>query len=223
MSMNSIITVKQSHPYYPRRLLDLPDAPQEIYCLGNLEALKIPSLGIVGSRQASQEGMTTASYFANAVVNQGLLVISGLADGIDSAAHLGALQARPLLSTIAVCGTSLDKCYPSKNRPLFRAIARQGLLISEYPPGSITKPHFFRQRNRLIAALSLGILVVEAALRSGSITTAKYANDLGREVFAVPNSIHQAQSLGCHQLIKEGAKLVGRPEDIFEELRFFEK
>jgi DNA processing protein len=221
--MNSIITVKQSHPYYPRRLLDLPDAPQEIYCLGNLEALKIPSLGIVGSRQASQEGMTTASYFANAVVNQGLLVISGLADGIDSAAHLGALQARPLLSTIAVCGTSLDKCYPSKNRPLFRAIARQGLLISEYPPGSITKPHFFRQRNRLIAALSLGILVVEAALRSGSITTAKYANDLGREVFAVPNSIHQAQSLGCHQLIKEGAKLVGRPEDIFEELRFFEK
>jgi DNA processing protein len=221
--MNSIITVKQSHPYYPRRLLDLPDAPQEIYCLGNLEALKIPSLGIVGSRQASQDGRVTASYFANAVVAHGLLVISGLAEGIDSAAHLGALRARPLLSTIAICGTSLDKCYPSKNRPLFRAIARQGLLISEYPPGSITKPHFFRQRNRLIAALSLGILVVEAALRSGSITTAKYANDLGREVFAVPNSIHQAQSLGCHQLIKEGAKLVGRPEDIFEELRFFEK
>jgi DNA processing protein len=221
--MNTIITVKQSHPYYPRRLLDLPDAPQEIYCLGNLEALKIPSLGIVGSRQASQDGRVTASYFANAVVAHGLLVISGLAEGIDSAAHLGALRARPLLSTIAICGTSLDKCYPSKNRPLFRAIARQGLLISEYPPGSITKPHFFRQRNRLIAALSLGILVVEAALRSGSITTAKYANDLGREVFAVPNSIHQAQSLGCHQLIKEGAKLVGRPEDIFEELRFFEK
>jgi DNA processing protein len=221
--MNSIITVKQSHPYYPRRLLDLPDAPQEIYCLGNLEALKIPSLGIVGSRQASQDGRVTASYFANAAVAHGLLVISGLAEGIDSAAHLGALRARPLLSTIAICGTSLDKCYPSKNRPLFRAIARQGLLISEYPPGSITKPHFFRQRNRLIAALSLGILVVEAALRSGSITTAKYANDLGREVFAVPNSIHQAQSLGCHQLIKEGAKLVGRPEDIFEELRFFEK
>ena len=201
----------------------MPDAPQEIYCLGNLEALKIPSLGIVGSRQASQDGRVTASYFANAVVAHGLLVISGLAEGIDSAAHLGALRARPLLSTIAICGTSLDKCYPSKNRPLFRAIARQGLLISEYPPGSITKPHFFRQRNRLIAALSLGILVVEAALRSGSITTAKYANDLGREVFAVPNSIHQAQSLGCHQLIKEGAKLVGRPEDIFEELRFFEK
>jgi DNA processing protein len=221
--MNSIITVKQSHPYYPRRLLDLPDAPQEIYCLGNLEALKIPSLGIVGSRQASQDGRVTASYFANAAVAHGLLVISGLAEGIDSAAHLGALRARPLLSTIAICGTSLDKCYPSKNRPLFRAIARQGLLISEYPPGSITKPHFFRQRNRLIAALSLGILVVEAALRSGSITTAKYANDLGREVFAIPNSIHQAQSLGCHQLIKEGAKLVGRPEDIFEELRFFEK
>jgi len=141
--MSSIITVKQSHPYYPSRLLDLPDAPQQIYCLGNLEALKIPSLGIVGSRQASKEGMTTASYFANTLVDHGLLVISGLAEGIDSAAHLGALQARPLLSTIAVCGTSLDQCYPSKNQPLFKAIAEQGLLISEYPPGSITKPHVF--------------------------------------------------------------------------------
>ena len=221
--MNSIIALKQSHPYYPSRLLDLPDAPQEIYCLGNLEALKIPSLGIVGSRQASKEGVATASYFASATVDQGLLVISGLAEGVDSAAHLGALQARPLLSTIAVCGTGLDRCYPRKNQPLFKTIARQGLLISEYPPGCIIKPHFFKQRNRLIAALSLGILVVEAALRSGSLTTAKYANDLGREVFAIPNSIHQTQSLGCHQLIKEGAKLVERPEDIFEEFRFFEK
>jgi DNA processing protein len=221
--MNSIIAIKQSHPYYPSRLLDLPDAPQEIYCLGNLEALKIPGLGIVGSRQASKDGTTTAAYFAKAVVNQGLLVISGLAEGIDSAAHLGAMQARPLLSTIAVCGTSLDRCYPNKNRYLFQTIARQGLLISEYPAGSIIKPHFFRQRNRLIAALSLGILVVEAAIRSGSLTTAKYANDLGREVFAVPNSIHQPQAMGCHQLIKEGAKLVGRPEDIFEDLRFFKK
>jgi DNA processing protein len=221
--MNTIITVKQSHPYYPRRLLDLPDAPQEIYCLGNLEALKIPGLGIVGSRQASKEGMATASYFAKAVVHQGLLVISGLADGIDSAAHTGALQAQARLSTIAVCGTGLDRCYPSKNEHLFQIIARQGLLISEYPPGTIIKPHFFRQRNRLIAALSLGILVVEAAIRSGSLTTAKYANDLGREVFAIPHSIHQAQAMGCHQLIKEGAKLVGGPEDIFEELRFFQK
>ena len=218
--MNSIITVKQSHPYYPSRLLDLPDAPQEIYCIGNLEALKIPGLGIVGSRQASKEGMTTASYFAKAIVGYRLMVISGLAEGIDSAAHLGALRARPLLSTIAVCGTSLDRCYPSKNQALFQTIARQGLLISEYPAGSIIKPHFFRQRNRLIAALSLGILVVEAAIRSGSLTTAKYANDLGREVFAIPNSIHQPQAMGCHQLIKEGAKLVGRPEDIFEDLRF---
>jgi DNA processing protein len=221
--MNSIITVKQSCPYYPSRLLDLPDAPQEIYCLGNLEALKIPSLGIVGSRKATKEGLATATYFANAIVDQGLLVISGLAEGIDSAAHLGAMRARPLLSTIAVCGTSLDRCYPRKNQHLFKTIARQGLLISEYPPGSTIKPHFFRQRNRLIAALSLGVLVVEAVIRSGSLTTAKYANDLGREVFAIPNSIHQPQATGCHQLIKEGAKLVGDPADIFEELRFFEK
>jgi DNA processing protein len=220
--MNSIITVKQSDPYYPSRLLDLPDAPQEIYCLGNLEVLKIPGLGIVGSRKASDEGKTTASFFAKAIVEQGLMVISGLAEGIDSAAHLGALQARPLLSTMAVCGTGLDRCYPSKNQRLFQIIARQGLLISEYPPGTTIKPHFFRQRNRLIAALSLGILVVEATLRSGSLTSAKYANDLGREVFAIPHSIHQPQAMGCHQLIKEGAKLVGRPEDIFEELRFFQ-
>lgn len=219
--MNSIITVKQSHAYYPRRLLDLPDAPQEIYCLGNLEALKIPGLGIVGSRQASKEGMTTATYFAKAVVAQGFMVISGLAEGIDAAAHLGALQAQAQLSTIAVCGTGLDRCYPSKNQPLFQTIARQGLLISEYPPGTIIKPHFFRQRNRLIAAMSLGVLVVEAALRSGSLVSAKYANDLGREVFAIPHSIHKPQAMGCHQLIKEGAKLVGKPEDIFEEFRFF--
>lgn len=221
--MSSIITVKQSHPYYPRRLLDLPDAPQEIYCLGNLEALKIPALGIVGSRQASIEGMTTASFFAKAIVHQGLLVVSGLAKGIDSAAHAGALQGKPLVSTIAVCGTGLDRCYPIENQRLFQTIARQGLLISEYPPGTIIKPHFFRQRNRLIAALSLGILVIEAAVQSGSLTTAKYANDLGREVFAIPHSIHQAQGMGCHHLIKEGAKLVGSPADIFEELRFFQK
>jgi DNA processing protein len=221
--MNSIITVNQSNPYYPRRLLDLPDAPQEIYCLGNLEALKLPSLSIVGSRKASRDGAATASYFAGAVVDRGLLVISGLAEGVDTAAHLGALEARPLLSTIAVCGTGLDRCYPSKNQSLFQIIASQGLLISEYPIGSIIKPHFFRQRNRLIAALSIGTLVVEAALRSGSLTTAKYANDLGREVFAIPNSIRRPQALGCHQLIKDGAKLVESPGDIFEELSIFQK
>ena len=201
----------------------MPDAPQEIYCLGSLEALKIPGLGIVGSRQASQEGVATASYFAKTVVEQGLIVVSGLAEGIDSAAHQGALQAQAQLSTIAVCGTSLDRCYPSKNRSLFEIIARQGLLISEYPPGTVIKPHFFRQRNRLIAALSLGVLVVEAALKSGSLISAKFANDLGREVFAIPGSIQKPQAMGCHQLIKEGAKLVGRPEDIFEELRYFQK
>lgn len=201
----------------------MPDAPQEIYCLGSLEALKIPGLGIVGSRQASQEGVATASYFAKTVVEQGLIVVSGLAEGIDSAAHQGALQAQAQLSTIAVCGTSLDRCYPSKNRSLFEIIARQGLLISEFPPGTVIKPHFFRQRNRLIAALSLGVLVVEAALKSGSLISAKFANDLGREVFAIPGSIQKPQAMGCHQLIKEGAKLVGRPEDIFEELRYFQK
>lgn len=217
--MNSIITIKYSSPHYPSRLLDLPDAPKEIYCLGNLAMLSLPTIAIVGSRRASHEGINNALMFSESIVNKGFCVISGLAEGIDSAAHRGALNARPLLSTIAICGTGLDRCYPAKNASLFKTIASQGLLISEYPPGSVIKPHFFRQRNRLIAALSLGVLIVEGALRSGSLTTANYANELGREVFAIPNSIHKENSAGCLHLIKEGAKLTCKPSDIFDEIK----
>ncbi|MFM1870130.1 MAG: hypothetical protein RLY99_874 [Pseudomonadota bacterium] len=219
--MPSIISINQKHPYYPSRLLDLSDAPKEIYCLGNIKALKMPSIAIVGSRKASDHGLKYAQFFARTLANHGFCVISGLAEGIDSAAHIGALESNHPIPTIAVCGTSLEKCYPTKNRALFEKINQFGLLISEYPPGTATKPFFFPQRNRIIAALSLGTLVVEAAIKSGSLITAKCANDLGREVFAIPNSISRLSSAGCHQLIKDGAKLTEKPADIFDELKFF--
>ena len=219
--MHSIISINQKHPYYPSRLLDLSDAPKEIYCLGNLRALKIASIAVVGSRKASNQGLKYAQFFSQSLANKGFCIVSGLAEGIDSAAHLGALESSHPIPTIAICGTSLDKCYPTKNRALFEKIGQKGLLISEYPVGTSTKPFFFPQRNRLIAALSLGTLVVEAAVKSGSLITAKCANELGREVFAIPNSISRLSSAGCHQLIKDGAKLTEKPSDIFDELRFF--
>jgi DNA processing protein len=216
--MTSIISINQSSPYYPRRLLDLQDPPIEIFCKGHLEALQLPSLAIVGSRKASQQGLRHAYDFAKSLANVGVCIISGLAEGIDTAAHLGALGSELKHPTIAVCGTSLDRCYPIKNRALCQTIAEKGLLISEYPIGTITKPYHFPQRNRLIAALSLGTLVVEANQKSGSLITARFANDLGREVFAIPNAIGRVCGSGCHQLIKDGAKLTERPSDITEEL-----
>ncbi|MFM6961674.1 DNA-processing protein DprA [Polynucleobacter victoriensis] len=221
--MLPIISINQKHPYYPSRLLDLSDAPKEIYCLGNIKALKMPSVAIVGSRKASNQGLKYARTFSQALANQGFCIVSGLAEGIDAAAHLGALESNHPIPTIAVCGTSLDKCYPNKNRALFQQINQMGLLISEYPVGTATKPFFFPQRNRLIAALSLGTLVVEAAIKSGSLITAKCANELGREVFAIPNSISRPSSAGCHHLIKDGAKLTEKPSDIVDEMRFFLK
>ena len=218
--MTSIISINQTSPYYPRRLLDLQDAPAEIFCLGNLQALKLPCFAIVGSRKATLQGIKHAHHFAKSIANMGACIISGLAEGIDAAAHRGALASRLSPSTIAVCGTSLDRCYPFKNKELFKLIAENGLLISEYPPGTITKPYHFPQRNRLIAALSTGTLVVEASPKSGSLITAKMANELGRDVFAIPNAIGKVCSAGCHQLIREGAKLTEKPSDIAEELLF---
>jgi DNA processing protein len=216
--MTSIISINQSSPHYPRRLLDLQDPPIEIFCKGHLETLQLPSLAIVGSRKASQQGLRHAFDFAKSLANVGICIVSGLAEGIDAAAHLGAFVSELKHPTIAVCGTSLDRCYPIKNRALCQTIAEKGLLISEYPIGTITKPYHFPQRNRLIAALSLGTLVVEANQKSGSLITARFANDLGREVFAIPNAIGRVCGSGCHQLIKDGAKLTERPADITEEL-----
>jgi DNA processing protein len=201
-------------------LHDLQDPPVEIFCIGHLEALQLPSLAIVGSRKASQQGLRHAHDFAKSLANMGVCIVSGLAEGVDAAAHMGALDSQLKCCTIAVCGTSLDRCYPIKNRALSQKIAEKGLLISEHPIGTITKPYHFPQRNRLIAALSLGTLVVEANQKSGSLITARFANDLGREIFAIPNAIERISASGCHQLIKDGAKLTERPADIAEELVF---
>jgi DNA processing protein len=201
---------------WPPALLQIADPPLLLYVRGNPGALAQPSLAIVGSRQATAQGKDTARAFAQALGRQGYVVVSGLAQGIDAAAHEGAL-ASPA-GTVAVVGTGLDRSYPPRHAELAARIAAHGALVSEYAPGTPPLPEHFPQRNRIIAGLSLGTLVVEAALRSGSLITARLASEGGRDVFAVPGSIHAPQSKGCHALLKQGAKLVETAEDILEEL-----
>jgi DNA processing protein len=201
---------------WPPALLQTADPPLLLYVRGDLAALARPSLAIVGSRQATAQGQDNARAFAQALGEQGYVVVSGLAQGIDAAAHDGAL-ASPA-GTIAVVGTGLDRHYPPRHAELAARIAAHGAVVSEYAPGTPPLPEHFPQRNRIIAGLSLGTLVVEAALRSGSLITARLASEGGREVFAVPGSIHAPQSKGCHALLKQGAKLVESAEDILEEL-----
>jgi DNA processing protein len=217
--MPSIIAINQRHPYYPRRLLDLSDPPKEIYCLGDLRTLNNYSFAVVGSRKASQLGLRQAHYFSKTLALKGFCIVSGLAEGIDSAAHRGALNSKLEHPTIAVCGTGLDICYPKHNQHLFNEILQNGLLLSEYPPGSPIKPFHFPRRNRLIAALSIGTLVVEATIKSGSLISAKQAANLGREVFAIPRSIEEEGGQGCHYLIQQGAKLTQNISDILDELK----
>ena len=176
-------------------------------------------IAIVGSRIATREGLKNAIYFAQALSRAGFLIISGLARGVDGAAHQGALRLGSGYSTLAVCGTGLDIVYPPEHAGLAGLISQRGLLISELAPGIGPKASHFPRRNRLIAALSLGVLVIEAAERSGSLITARLAVELGREVFAVPGSIQNPLTKGCHQLIQQGAKLAQTPNDILEELR----
>jgi len=175
-------------------------------------------VAIVGSRKASPEGLKVARLFARALSRAGLLVISGLAKGIDGAAHTGALSLGADHQTAAVCGTGLDVTYPKEHTALAYAIGNHGILISEYPTGTGPKPSHFPQRNRIIAALSLGVVVIEAAERSGSLITARLAAELGREVFALPGPIYNPLFGGCHQLIQQGAKLARNPGDVLEEL-----
>lgn len=208
---------------YPAQLLQTADPPLLLYVQGSPAALKARSVAVVGSRSATAQGIDNARAFGRKLAEQGLVVVSGLAAGIDAAAHEGALAAcgtasdEPALLTIAVVGTGLDRVYPPRNQALAQRIARHGALVSEYAPGTPPLPEHFPQRNRIIAGLSLGTLVVEAALRSGSLITARLASEAGREVFAIPGSIHAAQSRGCHALIKLGAKLVESAQDILEE------
>jgi DNA processing protein len=201
---------------YPRALLELGYAPPVFFFVGRRELLNRPALAIVGSRNATAQGLDNARNFARALADAGLTIVSGLALGVDAAAHEGALLGAG--STLAVVGTGLDRVYPARHRELAHRIANDGGLLSEFPPGTPPREHNFPRRNRLISGLAKGVLVVEAAQKSGSLITARYAGEQGREVFAIPGSIHSPLAKGCHKLIREGAKLVETAQDILEEL-----
>ena len=212
---NHVLTL--ADPGYPRQLLQIPDPPSLLYVKGLPELLSRQALAIVGSRQASAQGLANAETFARAFSDAGLTVVSGLALGIDAAAHRGGLAGAA--SSVAVLGTGADVVYPARNRALAHELAARGALVSEFPLGSRPLAAHFPRRNRLISGLSLGCLVVEAAVDSGSLITARLAAEQGREVFAIPGSIHSPLAKGCHALIKQGAKLAENARDILEELR----
>jgi DNA processing protein len=203
-------------PDYPATLRSLPDAPAWLYVKGERTLLQRPMLAIVGSRNATAQGRRDAQAFAQSLAEAGLTIVSGLAEGIDTAAHEGGLAGNG--TGVAVVGTGLDRVYPAKNRDLAHRLAEGGALVSEFPLGTPPRPGHFPRRNRLISGLSLGVLVVEAAPQSGSLITARLAAEQGRDVFAIPGSIHSPLSKGSHQLIKQGAKLVESAADILEEL-----
>ena len=206
---------------YPAALLDTEDPPLMLYLLGRIPRLWPPGIAIVGSRNPTPQGRDNAHQFGCSLAQAGLTVVSGLALGIDGAAHEGALEgAQPdQVATLAVVGTGLDRVYPRQHEALARRIAQSGLIVSEYPLGTPPLAANFPRRNRLISGLSEGTLVVEAALRSGSLITARMALEQGKEVFAIPGSIHSTQSRGCHELLRQGAKLVESAQDVLEELR----
>lgn len=209
--------VALSDPLYPPLLLEAADPPLLLYTQGSPELLAHDSIAVVGSRNPTPQGTENARAFSRHLSNAGLTIVSGLALGIDGAAHAGGLEGDA--STIAVVGTGLDRVYPRRHHDLAHRIASSGLIISEFPLGTVPRSENFPIRNRIIAGLTRGTLVVEAALQSGSLITARLANEAGRDVFAIPGSIHSPQSRGCHALIKQGAKLVDRAEDVLEELR----
>lgn len=210
--------VPLTDPRYPKLLRLLPDRPLALYVSGNVDALADPQIAIVGSRCPTPQGRDIAFDFAQYLALRGLGITSGVAEGIDTCAHRGALRAQAI--TLGVLGTGMDIIYPRSNRQLCMEIEHRGALISEFPLGTPPRRGNFPQRNRIIAGVSLGTLVVEAARRSGSLITARLANDLGREVFAVPGSIHNPLSRGCHEIIKSGGKLVETADDILTELNF---
>jgi DNA processing protein len=204
---------------YPKALLEIADPPSLLYVRGNTALLQKRGLAMVGSRNATPQGLQTAENFARTLAAKGLCIISGLALGIDAAAHRGALSAGG--ATIAVIGTGADRIYPARNKELALAIVEHGAVISEFPLGMPAIAANFPRRNRIISGLARGVLVVEAAPESGSLITARLAGEQGREVFAIPGSIHSPVARGCHKLIKQGAKLVETANDILEELGNF--
>ena len=201
---------------YPERLKQINDAPALLYVHGNLSILQDPQLGVVGSRNPTQSGQNNAYEFSKYLAQTGMCINSGLALGVDGAAHQGAIDGNG--PTIAVIATGIDRVYPAKHRALAHQIVKNGAIISEFPVGTHPDSRHFPRRNRIISAMSYGVLVVEAALKSGSLITARLAMEQNREVFAIPGSIHNPLAKGCHQLIRQGAKLVETAEDILEEM-----
>ncbi|MDD2741779.1 MAG: DNA-processing protein DprA [Rhodocyclaceae bacterium] len=203
-------------PTYPQLLLEIADPPNVLYIRGNPALLQKPGLAMVGSRNATPQGLQTAENFARTLSAKGLTIVSGLALGIDAAAHRGALSAGG--GTVAVIGTGADRLYPARNKDLALQIVEHGAIVSEFPLGTPVLAANFPRRNRIISGLSRGVLVVEAATESGSLITARLAGEQGREVFAIPGSIHSPVARGCHKLIRQGAKLVETANDVLEEL-----
>ncbi len=203
-------------PDYPPQLKSTAGAPVALFVVGDPAALWLPQLAVVGSRQPTRGGLSNARAFTQALAREGLAITSGLAMGIDGAAHEAALEAGA--RTVAVAATGLDQVYPARHRELARRIAGAGALVSEFPPGTPPKQYHFPRRNRIISGLSLGVLVVEAGINSGSLITARLAVEQGRDVFAIPGSIHNPLARGCHRLIKQGAKLVEDVEDLVSEI-----
>jgi len=209
-----LISIHDQH--YPDLLKEINDPPLALFVTGDPQLLNLPQLAIVGSRNPTRSGLTNAKAFAAFLAENGLAITSGLAAGIDAAAHQGALTVKG--RTLAVIGTGNDRVYPAANRELARQIAETGAIISEFPPGTGPQANHFPRRNRIISGLSVGTLVIEATLKSGSLITASRALEQGREVFAIPGSIHSPQSKGCHRLIRDGARLVETAEDIIQDL-----
>lgn len=220
---NHVLTLADAG--YPKALLNIADPPIVLYAKGRLDLLSHPSVAVVGSRNATAQGVLNAEKFSQALSQAGLTIISGMALGIDTAAHQGALRGNTNRSvggsTIAVIGTGADIVYPARNRALAHRIAEQGCIVSEYPLGMPGIATNFPRRNRIISGLAQGVLVIEAAAQSGSLITARMAAEQGRDVFAIPGSIHSPLAKGCHQLIKQGAKLVESAQDILEELAHY--
>ena len=208
-------------PAYPRGWLEMADPPNAAYAIGRVELLNAPAFAIVGSRNATPQGSRDAFAFASALSAAGLCIVSGLALGIDAEAHRGGLEG--VGSSLAVMGTGADRLYPKRNVGLGHELARRGCLVTEFPLGTPPESGNFPRRNRLISGLARGVLVVEAADESGSLITARFAAEQGRDVFAIPGSIHSPLAKGCHKLIKEGAKLVESANDVLVELRMAER
>ncbi|NML33458.1 DNA-processing protein DprA [Paraburkholderia antibiotica] len=213
---NQVVTLDD--PAYPPALLTMPDPPPLLYIKGRLDLLHTRAVALVGSRSATPQGLEDAQRFARELSAAGVTVVSGLALGIDGAAHRGGLEG--IGGTVAVIGTGADLVYPAAHHALARQIAVQGAVVSEWPLGTPARAANFPQRNRLIAGLVSGVVIVEAAMRSGSLITARLANEMGRDVFALPGSIHAPLSRGCHRMIKQGARLVETPDEVLEELGF---